>query len=1273
MYKAGVFTRGGLLGLCGVVLLLIVNVVVSYQNVRQLNEDARWVIHTHEVLDALTGIRARVSQAEDLQQSYLLTGTPALLPQFRASLDAAEAAVDQVEYLTADNPIQQGRIPTLRAQLQTTERLLTETADVRQRQGFEAARRLVLSGQSRREGEGLRRLVGEMEADEHRLLQRRQVANQRAFQIALISGLVAAAIGLAALAMFAWLLHQYLDTRARATAAIEERGERLRTTLASIGDGVITTDVEGRVTNLNPVAEALTGWTTADALGQPLTTVFDIVNETTRLPVENPALRALKEGIIVGLANHTILLARDGVERPIDDSAAPIRGNDGQIVGGVLVFRDVTERRAEEKAQVERSRLVALRAEVSTALASIQPTDTVLQSCCEALVRQLDVAFARIWTHDEANGMLELQASAGLQPRPDDPQARIKLGEYKIGRIAARQRPYLTNDVQHDPKVSDPEWAMREGMVAFAGYPLLVEEKVVGVLALFARQPLTETILTDLAPLTDQIAQYLQRKRADAALRASEERRERALEAAAIGSWHLGSALQELTTDERFRAIFGVTEGPLTYAQAVDLIHPADRDRVREAVAAATRPLDPQPYVMEHRLSDPDGTVRWVLVQGRADFDPEAPGKLVSFDGTIMDITARKQAEEQLRESEEFNRSLMSSSSDCIKVLGLDGRLLYMNPPGLCSMEIDDFEPFCGRRWEELWPTEAGEELRRAMGRALAGESASFQAFCPTAKGTPRWWDVAVSPVRDTAAGQVVRLLVVSRDITESKQLELALRESEAHFRSMADNAPVMLWVSDPTGGCTYLSRQWYEFTGRPVGKDEGLGWLEAVHPEDLANTREIFLDANERHIPFSIDYRVRRHDGEYRWAVDAALPRFEGEVFQGFVGCVFDVHHRKELEDELRQLAAALSEADHRKDEFLATLAHELRNPLAPIRNGLQVLKLAGPNSDAAARARSMMERQLGQLVRLVDDLMDVSRITRGKTELRREPVPLATVLNSAVETSRPLIEQMGHTLTMTLPEQPIIVNADLTRLAQVFLNLLNNAAKYSDRGGQIRLTAERQGEWAVVSVRDTGIGIAAESLPRIFDLFTQVDRSLEKAQGGLGIGLTLVKRLVEMHGGSVEARSDGPGRGAEFVVRLPITVEATLPQSDEAADLAPETTFRILIVDDNVDGADSLAMMLRTMGHETRTAYDGLAGVALAEQYRPDVALFDIGLPKLNGYEACRRIRETPWGKELVLIAVTGWGQEDDRRRSREAGFDHHLVKPVNPSGLAKLIEAL
>jgi signal transduction histidine kinase/ActR/RegA family two-component response regulator len=380
------------------------------------------------------------------------------------------------------------------------------------------------------------------------------------------------------------------------------------------------------------------------------------------------------------------------------------------------------------------------------------------------------------------------------------------------------------------------------------------------------------------------------------------------------------------------------------------------------------------------------------------------------------------------------------------------------------------------------------------------------------------------------------------------------------------------------------------------------------------------------------------------------------------------------------KRTAAAFQELDRRKDEFLAILAHELRNPLAPLSNSLEVLRLAESGSELMEQTRGVMERQVRQMVRLVDDLMDVSRITRGKIELRRERTELAAVLECAVETARPVIEASGHELTMTLPPEPVSLDADLNRLAQVFANLLNNAAKYTEPAGQIRLTAETQGSEVVVKVRDTGIGISGEMLPRVFDIFTQGDRSLERAQGGLGIGLSLVRGLVELHGGSVAAHSAGLGQGSEFTVRLPVLVPAAREirtadgeGDDDGEPPAVPAHRRILVADDNADSAESLALLLTMRGSEVRTAHDGWEAVETAAAFGPDIVLLDIGMPRLNGYEAARKIRQQARGKRVVLIALTGWGQDEDRRRSTDAGFDFHLVKPVDFAALEQLLASL
>jgi len=395
------------------------------------------------------------------------------------------------------------------------------------------------------------------------------------------------------------------------------------------------------------------------------------------------------------------------------------------------------------------------------------------------------------------------------------------------------------------------------------------------------------------------------------------------------------------------------------------------------------------------------------------------------------------------------------------------------------------------------------------------------------------------------------------------------------------------------------------------------------------------------------------------------------------FVQAVADILgvavERIRLEEELRLRIGQLAEADRRKDEFLAMLAHELRNSLAPVRNALQVLQDKGSNDPLLNRMWELMARQIGHMTRLVDDLLDVSRITTGKVTLRKEPVNLATVVFRVIESTRSLIEAQGHQLLTALPPEPIHLDADPARLAQILGNLLNNAAKYTPEGGRIGLTVARQGTEAVISVRDTGVGISAEMLPRVFDLFTQVDASLDRSQGGLGIGLTLVRSLVELHGGSVSVMSAGPDLGSEFVVRLPITTDGSQSVEVETIhDWRSVTPRSVLIVDDNIDSVESLAELLQLAGHQVRTANDGLAALEVAEVFQPEFVLLDIGLPRLDGYEVARRLRSQPAFHLTILIALTGYGQDDHRRRGHEAGFNHYLVKPIDPALLKQLFAA-
>jgi PAS domain S-box-containing protein len=983
--------------------LIVGNGYLTFRNTGQVRDDTRLVAHTHKVLDLSTNVLLTVVDAETGQRGYLLTGKDQFLKPFNDALAKLDGQLKALRESGDEHPRRQDRIAAMEKTIAERVELLREGIALRNKSAAEAAA-FVSAEKGKAVMDSLRDQIAQMEDQERALLREREERSHSAFRVAVGTGVVGTLLGLLLVFAVAALVLSRFRLRARAAQAVHQEREHLRVTLASIGDGVIATDADGKVTFLNPIAQALTGWSETDARGKPLDEVFRIVNESTRQPVDNPALRALREGVIVGLANHTLLLALDGTERPIDDSAAPIRGALGSITGSVLVFRDITERKRSEIVLDERMRLLALSAEVGAALVAVDTFRDALQHCAAAMVKHLDGAFARIWILNRDDNVLELQASAGLYTHLDGPHARIPVGQFKIGWIAQERRVHLTNAVVGDSQIIDQEWARREGIVSFAGYPLLVDDQLVGVLALFSRRPLASHTFEGTAAVARQVALGIERKRS-------------ALEVARL------LALEQ----ER-------------------------SDRLREVAAAS----------------------------------------------------------------------------------------LTINSATTPSSVVGVFRAEAGR-------------------------------------------------------------------IIDARQAEVIL-EGES--------------ITPPVGG---LAAPLIGRAGRPLGN--------------------IYL-AEKADGPFTEDDR----------AILAQLAHMAAVAIDN-----------ARLYEEMR-------EDDRRKDEFLATLAHELRNPLAPIRNSLQVMRLAADDPDAMEESRAMIERQMLQMVRLVDDLLDLSRISRGKLELRVERTDLATVLDSAIETSLPLVQEYQHTLAVDLPEDLVPLDGDAVRLSQIFLNLLNNAAKYTPRGGRIELSARRHGDRVTVRVRDNGVGIAPEMLPRVFEMFTQADRSLERSQGGLGIGLTLVQRLVEMHHGTVRAFSDGVGKGSEFVVELPVaSLVAALRRPGDSDFDSLRKHRRILVVDDNRDSADSMAKLLRMLGNDVVTAYDGLEAVDQATTFQPEIVLLDLGLPRLNGYDAARRIREQPGGAKRALIALTGWGQQEDRRRTAEAGFDHHLVKPIDLGALQSLLGQL
>jgi PAS domain S-box-containing protein len=496
-------------------------------------------------------------------------------------------------------------------------------------------------------------------------------------------------------------------------------------------------------------------------------------------------------------------------------------------------------------------------------------------------------------------------------------------------------------------------------------------------------------------------------------------------------------------------------------------------------------------------------------------------------------------------------------------------------------------------------------------------------------------------------------------------------RQRESTFRALVDAAPVMLWRVDESGMATYLSARWYDYTGRTPDQDLGVGWLENVHPDDLAEAGAQFQAARAARCAFSLDYRLRGRDGAYRWVIDAGHPHTGADgTPDGFVGTVIDVHERTVLQDRFEQVARELLEKNRLQSEFLMTLAHELRNPLAPIRTGLELIGMRPGGSDNRT-IHAMMQRQVNHMAHLVDDLLDVARLTEGKVTLQRAPVLLAAVVHDALEMSMPQIESGGHALTVALPDDAVLLDADRHRIAQVLSNLVNNAAKYTPKRGRIAVGAAletrsvdgRPCPGVAISVLDNGIGIAPAVLTHVFEMYTQVHDSAAMAQGGLGVGLHLVQRLVALHGGAVAADSAGAGQGSRFTVWLPLAADCGCPPADVIdAPAAPAATgLSVLVVDDNLDAASMLGELLQAAGHRVVLAHDGAAALASAAQHVPAVVFLDIGLPDMSGLAVAVALRRIDGMAGATLVALTGWGTQEDRARTQQAGFDLHLTKPA------------
>lgn len=876
-----------------IVGILVLNTGLALSRIRHLYDNSELVNQAHQSLENLGDMVQDMQTAESAMRAFVLTGDEQFLTPYEAVRNDVAARLETLQQLARENPERQEEVRKLEELTDAKLEFVQNVIDVRREQGFDAAKQIVARLDGYQLMQQIRSRAERIGKEERTLLAARKGGLAATYRSAVVNGIASVCLGLTSVCAFFWLLSRHLKAMVQSAAEVHGQRELLRATLASIGDGVIATDRSGRVTSLNRVAESLTGWSNAEAFGRPLEEVFRIISESYRQPIENPAARVLRDGIAVSVAEPALLRSRDGSERSIDDSASPILDARQKIVGAVLIFRDVVERRRTE-------RMHRFLAEASAALAVLVDVGSTLQK-----VTGLAVPFIADWCSVDL-----LTADGTLQ------------------RVA----------------------------------------------------------ITHVDPAMKQVADEYQQK------------------------------------------------------------YPPDPD-------------------------SPHGI--WEVVRSGT---PEL-------------------------------------------IMNVDERLL--------RKRVSD------------------ERLYRIL-QTLGLKS------------------LMAVPLR--SRGKVL-------------------------------------------GVITFVS----------------------------ARNERLYSDA---------DLTI---------AVELA--------------------HRAAVAVDNSGLFQALLESDRRKDEFLALLAHELRNPLAPIRNALQILKSDALDPQTSAQALGMAERQVQHLTRLVDDLLDVSRIMCGKIQLRPERLDLAIIVNRAVETAQSNIEAKNHRLQINLPPQDLWVHVDQVRIIQVVSNLLTNAAKFTDAGGLIEISGRREGEVVVISVCDNGLGIEPEMLPHIFDMFVQAAPVATHSQGGLGIGLTLVKRLVELHNGRVTAHSDGLGKGTEIMIRLP--ADDTKSETNETASRtgapAPRVSpkRRILVVDDNRDAAQSLAMLLKLMGHDARVADHGEAALRAVAEDMPEIVLLDIGMPGMDGYEVAQRLRRMPGADRVVLVALTGWGQDQDRQRSRDAGFDRHLTKPVEPAILQSVLD--
>lgn len=1313
--------------LLGIPLLALLTVVAL------LLESARWVDRTNQIIARANGIEKSMVGMQTSFRGYRLSGDEQFLRPYLELHRVIPRELQALQRAVSDNPPQVAEVNAIMESMKEWHAFGDAELERVKEHPEDMSNPSFLK-------KGVPMFTKSIDQLERFIQRENSLREQRAAQLKvwiyavfILFGLTAVIGILVVVTGMKRLLREVNEVHKTSRAEIELRANELHVTLSSIGDAVVAMNARGEVEFMNPVAEMMMGWTNDDARGRNISEVFDIVNEYTGLPAENPVERVLRENRVIGLANHTILRSKTGLEYPIEDSAAPIRDHDGVVLGVVLVFHDVSEKKVAERkilqserrlsylntlseqtrdlvspseimtvttrllgqhlnasrcayadvkpdgdhfsirndytndcpssvgdyvlsgfgpmaeqcmrkgelliinnidtemtaeegadgfnaigikaiiccpllregrlkammavhhaaprmwteeeisltkevverswATIERARteielqerakLSELRADIAHALDSSGSSQQTLQRCCELIVTHLDAAFTRIWTLESATQMLILQASAGLSTELDGHQSRIPVGELKIGRIAKSQQPFLTNDAQHDPNISDHEWARREGLTAFAGYPLHVEGRLIGVLGAFARHSLSETILKDLAPIADAIAQNLERKLTEKALTTSET---------------LKSAILNTSLDGFI--------------------------------------------LMDHE------------------------GRVVDWNGAAETIFG-------VSKSEVLGQFLGS--------VIVPERLREMHQKGVERFVKTRESRILGRRYELP---------------ALRGDGNEFPC------------EISITHIPNSEPPLFAGYL---RDISERKRAEedlrkltelaeanaLAVAESAERFRLLAEVVSLQVWTAKLDGTLDYANQECIEYFGVSQESDIlGVGWSKYVHPDDLPGASRSWqhcLTTGER---YETEFRLLNKNHEYRWFLARAEAMTDGDnhIVKWF-GTNTDIHELK-----IAQSNAEL--ANRKKDAFLAALSHELRTPLTPVLMTAASLREDERLPTDVREQLAMMERNIALEARLIDDLLDLTSIARGKLLLRSQLFDTHSLIDQAIEIVMDDAQSKGIHLQKLYSATKCGLVVDPARFQQVIWNLLRNAVKFTPRNGCIGVTThDEEGDALRIEVSDSGIGIESTELTQIFLPFEQGGLTGDHRFGGMGLGLSIARAIVELHGGTITARSSGANKGSTFIVILPNATHPPLGVGKDAT-LLPETSatgptqggnqiqakaLNLLMVEDHEPTLQVLSRLLQRAGHKVTTA--GTVGDALeiAAKNKFDLVISDLGLPDGSGIDLMAALRDD---HGLEGIALSGYGMEEDLARSKKAGFVAHLIKPIDFAQLKRAL---